>query len=411
MTFRLVEHVERLNTFVTNTTQYIGKSSEPGGYYTATWMRDASYILKDQFISGFISKTIDELTYIWSNQIDHNTSTLIHGRGSPSTNFTPCRCDPQSIKKYYGALPTTIYSSFSEIYAVEPDIDSTALMIYTTSWILCNMYKHINSIKSDYSSYLKPLDQESYLKTEFSKLTVKLIPKIFKAIDYLVTKDVDNDGILEQNPNEDWMDTALRDGKIIYSQACWILALRNFVLLLHSLEKFEDAKKLDRIARNCIASIEKQLWCDREECYVDKIRNNESYYVENMVTQDSLLYPFALVNDNFLTDSNLLVTSDDNEFNKLYTLSKENMLKCNKMLHSVKRKIWNRFPTITEKPLLKTGPYIHKPYNYHNHTFWPWITGIELMARMRFNQIDECEKMISKLFQSNSNHDILFSEW
>ena len=130
-----------------------------------------------------------------------------------------------------------------------------------------------------------------------------------------------------------------------------------------------------------------------------------------MVTQDSLLYPFALVNDNFLTDSNLLVTSDDNEFNKLYTLSKENMLKCNKMLHSVKRKIWNRFPTITEKPLLKTGPYIHKPYNYHNHTFWPWITGVELMARMRFNQIDECEKMISKLFQSNSNHDILFSEW
>ena len=60
MTFGLVKYLERLNTFVTNTTQYIGKSSEPGGYYHATWMRDASYILKDQFISGYISQTIDE---------------------------------------------------------------------------------------------------------------------------------------------------------------------------------------------------------------------------------------------------------------------------------------------------------------------------------------------------------------
>lgn len=410
MALGLLKHVETLDMFVTNTTQYISKSSEPGGYYTATWMRDASYILKDQFISGYIPQTIEELSFIWSNQIEYNTSRLICGRGSPSNNFTPIRCDPKSIKKYYGALPTTIYSSFSEIYATEPDIDSTALMIYTTSWILSHIYKHINSIKND-SFDIKPLNHESYLKTEFSKLTVELIPKIFKAIDYLVTKDIDNDGILEQNPNEDWMDTALRDGKIVYSQACWILALKSFVVLLNSLEKYEDAKKLDRIAQNSIASIEKQLWSDKQECYVDKIGDNETYYVENMVTQDSLLYPFALVNDNFLTESNLLYNSDATEFNKWCTISKENLLKCNKMLHSVKRKIWNRIPTITEKPLLKTGPYIHKPYNYHNHTFWPWITGIELMTRIRFNQIDECEKMISKLFLSNSNNDNLLFEW
>jgi hypothetical protein len=133
MALGLLKHVETLDMFVTNTTQYISKSSEPGGYYTATWMRDASYILKDQFISGYIPQTIEELSFIWSNQIEYNTPRLICGRGSPSNNFTPIRCDPKSIKKYYGALPTTIYSSFSEIYATEPDIDSTALMIYTTS--------------------------------------------------------------------------------------------------------------------------------------------------------------------------------------------------------------------------------------------------------------------------------------
>jgi hypothetical protein len=33
------------------------------------------------------------------------------------------------------------------------------------------------------------------------------------------------------------------------------------------------------------------------------------------------------------------------------------------------------------------------------------------MTRIRFNQIDECEKMISKLFLSNSNNDNLLFEW
>ena len=37
-------------------------------------------------------------------------------------------------KEFQGALPTTIYQvGFSELYGQNPDIDSTALMISTTS--------------------------------------------------------------------------------------------------------------------------------------------------------------------------------------------------------------------------------------------------------------------------------------
>lgn len=54
-----------------------------------------------------------------------------------------------------------------------------------------------------------------------------LVPRMLRAVDYLASRDIDNDGLLEQNHNEDWMDTALRAGKIVYSQACWILALKN----------------------------------------------------------------------------------------------------------------------------------------------------------------------------------------
>jgi hypothetical protein len=43
---------------------------------------------------------------------------------------------------------------------------------------------------------------------------------MLKAVEYLSKRDTDNDGLLEQEHNEDWMDTAIRTGKIVYSQAC-----------------------------------------------------------------------------------------------------------------------------------------------------------------------------------------------
>ena len=62
-----------------------------------------------------------------------------------------------------------------------------------------------------------------------------LIPFLFRGIDYLFSRDVDGDGLLEQHYNEDWMDTVLRDGKIVYSQACWLLGLSSFAKLLYNM--------------------------------------------------------------------------------------------------------------------------------------------------------------------------------
>ena len=44
-------------------------------------------------------------------------------------------------------------------------------------------------------------------------------------------------GLLEQDHNEDWMDSVMRRGKIVYSNAAWILALNNFSKLLRELDK------------------------------------------------------------------------------------------------------------------------------------------------------------------------------
>ena len=86
-------------------------------------------------------------------------------------------------------------------------------------------------------------------------------------------------------------------------------------------------------------------------------------------------------------------------------------------LGSLKNRTWLQdIPLVTERPLLKTGPWILQSNEYHNYTHWPWITAVELLTRFRFGQTDECNVLLSNLFNHNgrkkkSNHDNIFYEW
>jgi hypothetical protein len=53
-------------------------------------------------------------------------------------DFRPVIANHKTTKKFEGALPTSIFkeNNVVEIFGKNPDIDSTALMIYATSWIL-----------------------------------------------------------------------------------------------------------------------------------------------------------------------------------------------------------------------------------------------------------------------------------
>ncbi|RPI81616.1 MAG: hypothetical protein EHM34_08325, partial [Nitrosopumilales archaeon] len=133
--------IGNLRNFLSLTEKYTSQNTEPGDYYKAVWCRDAAYILKDQFLSGHSAAVLDQLKYIWNKQIGPDSTKLIYGRGSPKTNFTPMNAESDMTSNFYGALPTTIFDNFSEVYALNPDIDSTALMIYVSTWILTNMIK------------------------------------------------------------------------------------------------------------------------------------------------------------------------------------------------------------------------------------------------------------------------------
>ena len=161
-------------------------------------------------------------------------------------------------KEFEGALPTTIYQAgFSEVYGQNPDIDSTALIISTTSWILARVLKDQGSsssssetstiVASEHSSdYVSALLSKAGI-TDPQKVAEFVVPRMLRAIEHLNSRDIDNDGLLEQSHNEDWMDTAVRVGKIVYSQACWLLALNDLCTLLSGLDRSKEADRLTHL--------------------------------------------------------------------------------------------------------------------------------------------------------------------
>lgn len=403
--------IGNLRNFLSLTEKYTSQNTEPGDYYKAVWCRDAAYILKDQFLSGHSTAVLDQLKDIWNKQIGPDSTKLIYGRGSPKTNFTPMNAESDTTRNFYGALPTTIFDNFSEIYALNPDIDSTALMIYVSTWILTNMIKDSMERKK--------------VSAAVTELTEYLIPFLFRGIDFLTSRDEDNDGLLEQDHNEDWMDTVLRDGKVVYSQACWLMALTSFGNLLSVLDKEDEAQGLQYMASQLVDSIEHNLWSEEANCYVglksDKLQGNDS---QGILYQDIVFYAFAMTEmlphivpnisnvgqlDMGLKHSNRFLVED----RKALKIKERLIL----ALGSLKNRTWLQdIPLVTERPLLKTGPWILQSNEYHNYTHWPWITAVELLTRFRFGQTEECNILLSHLFNHNAkknkpNHDNIFYEW
>src|SRR5215211_433664 len=136
-----------------------------------------------------------------------------------------------------------------------------------------------------------------------------------KATAYLTKRDIDNDYLLEQDHNEDWMDSIMRIGKIVCSNASWILALKNFSKLLKRLnnlsssssrsEKYHNDKaakipshKIKKLADNVTLAVEHKLWSEEGGSYID-IQLEEQHIggPYRTLTQDVVLYLIAITEE------------------------------------------------------------------------------------------------------------------
>nr|MDQ3961812.1 GH116 family glycosyl hydrolase [Thermoproteota archaeon] len=295
--------IAKADFFMTKTQEHALQGVNPGGIYQAIWCRDASYILRDWTLSGNIAAALQQLYLIWSHQIEPGREKLVYGRGSPEMKFLSEEAKEDKQKEFSGALPTTIYQAgFSEVYGQNPDIDSTALMLSTTAWILNKSLKdksasgklsEVSTTASQHSSnYVSSLLLKLGI-TDPTKAIDFLIPKMLRAVDYLENRDIDNDGLLEQNHNEDWMDTVLRAGKIVYSQACWILALKDLSNLLLTVDNQKESDKISRMADRAVQAVEQKLWSEEDGAYIDVQESHHIGGPYRTLTQDVSLYLVA----------------------------------------------------------------------------------------------------------------------
>ena len=312
-------------------------------------------------------------------------------------------------KRFKGSLPTSIYHGrkLCEVFGKNPDIDSTALMISSTSWILSRLLaKDVYDASS--ASITRRTTHTPYTK-QVEMILDFTIPRMHTAMEYLANRDIDGDGVLEQDHNEDWMDSIMRTGKIVYSQACWILALINFSILLQLLNKGKGSvQKMLKLADTTITAVEDKLWSEEDGAYIDVQETHHIGGPYRTLTQDVSLYLVA-ISENSARDN---LTDREQNISGAEKTGDENLQRANRALDAIRSRVWKKkWPLVTEVELKSTGPWHLKPYQYHNHTFWPWTTGIEMLARSRFDRVEECNLLLSTLTSESNLHMRTFYEW
>jgi glycogen debranching enzyme len=397
----------------------------PGGYYKAVWCRDASYILKDWFLSGRFEDVMEQIQHIWSRQVvpEEEGVKIVYGRGSPDMKYKSQVASLDFKKTFEGALPTSIFHGHSEVFGKNPDIDSTALMISTTSWIF-DAYLAAELESKDSPDILPKIRAGSRAPKglpipSYSEIIDSISIQMLKAVDYLRSRDLDNDGLLEQDHNEDWMDSVLRAGKIVYTQACWIMGLTNLSLLLSHTKMAKEAAEMRHMAEKTVSAVEDQLWSEEEGCYLDKQESHHLGKSYKTLTQDVSVYLIATTEKTVRDMLGSQIHSDTTWSDKRLPIRQvpvsEKMLsaKAASTLDAIKNRIWaDKWPLCTETELKTSGPWILDPNIYHNHTFWPWTTGLEMLARSRYKRYEECAALFSYLSRTDrEGNPLAFYEW
>lgn len=184
--------------------------------------------------------------------------------------------------------------------------------------------------------------------------------------------------------------------------------------------------KIVKLIGQTIGGVEEKIWSKEDGCYIDIQETHHIGGPYRTLTQDVSLYLVALTEntnrDSLLgiskvEDEKYKIRSANNNGNNSYLhdiglLSNNQYDRAISTLNAIRERVWKeKWPLVTEVELKSTGPWILKPYQYHNHTFWPWTTGIEMLARSRLDKLNECKILLSTLASESHPHIHTFYEW
>ena len=156
------------------------------------------------------------------------------------------------------------------------------------------------------------------------------------------------------------------------------------------LGKNREVDKLTHLSDEIIHGVEQKLWSEQDGSYLD-IQESHHSDPYRILTQDVLFYLIAISQNTFNDSLGVhrhsrrhMSKSQDQRLKQQEEGKEEKPKMVHESLHkraistldSVRNRVWKeKWPLVTETELKRTGPWVLKPYQYHNHTFWPWTTG------------------------------------
>jgi hypothetical protein len=215
-----------------------------------------------------------------------------------------------------------------------------------------------------------------------------------------------------------------------------ILALNNLSYLLSEIDNHNESERMSKLATRIISAVEEELWSENDGSYIDIQQSHHIGGPYRTLTQDVSLYLVAISEN---TNSDSLRTHERSHRNSDVRTTESNQQqqqqqyehplkqqkdiypqknldqlfkRANNTLDAISDRVWlDGRPTNVETLLKSSGPWHLRPYFYHNRTFWPWITGIEILARSRIKRLEECNALLSKLASEDKLHTLTFYEW
>lgn len=221
-----------------------------------------------------------------------------------------------------GVIPNQISLNLKPRYKLLAGsvIDSTALFVISLA------------------AYVKKTGNKEFLAEQF--------PMAEKAMQFLLSKDRDQDSLIEERVFANWSETVLKFGKVLYTNCCFYKALKDFAFLASVLEKDDVQDGFERIAEKTKERINHVFW-------------EGNYYIDWI---DFIRHDF------FSSDGNLLAID----------FGIADKVQSQMILNKIKQHQLNKVPLKTNYPLypLWRIPPTLLPlleYNYHNGFSWPWL--------------------------------------
>lgn len=201
------------------------------------------------------------------------------GGYSPETGYKYRLAAPDTyLKTVEGGFPTLIRKMDAYISGLYPDIDSTASALI----LLIDAANELNIFDEEIDEIIR------------------------RGIKYLTSRDLNNDGLLEQLENEDWMIGLSREGSVLYSNALYLKLLEKTFYLYIDKDK-EFAENIQDLLLKCYDSIENYFWL--ENFYVDSISLRGGivirYSIDSSELGDTFIYR---KHDRFITHLKTLLS-------------------------------------------------------------------------------------------------------